>query len=144
MYVDGLEFSATHYSVDEAGAITGGGLYCDTLYGPGVSYEIYLGNEPGDQVRNIMYNGEPLDMEATYQVAINNYRFTGGGHYIENVSTMEPADQSRVNFSTQFDMDQGEDLGQVRNLLTQYIRDHGTISPDVTGHFAVYATASEN
>ena len=139
-----LEFSATHYSVDETGAITGGGLYCDTLYGPGVSYEIYLGNEPGDQVRNIMYNGEPLDMEATYQVAINNYRFTGGGHYIENVSTMEPADQSRVNFSTQFDMDQGEDLGQVRNLLTQYIRDHGTISPDVTGHFAVYATASEN
>ena len=139
-----LEFSATHYSIEEDGSIKGGGLYCDTLYGPGVSYEIYLGNEPGDQVRNIMYNGEPLDMEATYQVAINNYRFTGGGHYIENVSTLEPADESRVNFSTQFDMDQGEDLGQVRNLLTQYIRDHGTIQPDVTGHFAVYAGASEN
>ena len=137
-----LEFSATHYEVQADGTVTGGGLYCDTLYGEGVSYEIYLGNEVGDRVRNITYKGEPLDMEDTYQVAINNYRFTGGGYYIENVSTMEPADSSRVNFSTQYDMEQGEDLGQVRNLLTQYIRDHGTIDPVVTSEFHVYAEAS--
>lgn len=139
-----LEFSATHYELQEDGTIKGGGLYCDTLYGEGVSYEIYLGNEVGDRVRHITYQDAPLDMEATYQVAINNYRFTGGGHYIENVSTMEPADASRVNFSTQYDMEQGEDLGQVRNLMTQYIRDHGTISPTVTGNFAVYAGTSED
>ena len=128
----------------EDGTIDGGGIYCDTLYGEGVSYEIYLGNEVGDRVRNITFRGEPLDMEKIYQVVINNYRFTGGGDYVANVSTLEPGDESRVNFSTQYDMEQGEDLGQVRNLLAQYIRDTGTIEATVTGEFHVYATASEN
>lgn len=139
-----LEFAATKYSVDENGAILGGGIYCDTAYGDGVTYEIYVGNEIGDRVRNLTWQGQPMDMDATYQVVINNYRFTGGGHYIENVSTLEPNDESRINFSTQYDMEQGEDLGQVRNLLTQYIRDNGTIEPTVKSEFHVYAGASEN
>lgn len=139
-----MEFSATHYEILEDGTVKGGGLYCDSLSGEGVSYDIYLGNEAGDRIRNLCYQGQPIEMDQTYQVAINNYRFTGGGHYIENVSTMSPADTSRVNYSTQFDMEQGEDLGQVRNLLTQYIRDQGTIDPVVTTVVHVYTTASED
>ncbi len=144
-----LEFAATKYEVSDGVIVRGGGMYCDTLYGEGVSYEVYLGNEEGDRVRNITYLGEPLDMDGHYRVVINNYRFTGGGNYMKAVSDYLDApsfagDESRVLYSTQYDMEQGEDLGQVRNLLSAYIQKVGVITPEVTGSFAVYTSASDN
>lgn len=144
-----LEFAATKYSVEGDQVKKGGGMYCDTLYGDGVSYEIYLGNADGDRVRNIMYKNEPLSMDEHYKVVINNYRFTGGGNYMKAVSEYLgqesfAADESRVLYSTQYDMEQGEDLGQVRNLLAAYIENNGTISATVTGQFAIHTGASEN
>ena len=144
-----LEFAATKYEVKDGAVVRGGGMYCDTLYGEGVSYEIYLGNAEGDRVRNITYLSQPLDMDAHYKVVINNYRFTGGGNYMKAVADFLgtdsfAGDESRVLYSTQYDMEQGEDLGQVRNLLSAYIQKQGVISPTVTGSFTVYTTASEN
>ena len=137
-----LEHAAEEYSVNEDGSVKGGGKYCDTLYGEGVSYEIWLGNAAGDRVRNLTWQDKPLDMEENYQVVINNYRFSGGGHYIEKVPSMKPNDTSRVNFSTQYDMEHGYDDGQIRNLLAEYIREKGVIDPVVTSEFHVYAGAS--
>ncbi len=148
-----LEFAATKYEVKDGAVVRGGGMYCDTLYGDGVSYEIYLGNPEGDRVRNITYLSQPLDMDAHYKVVINNYRFTGGGNYMKAVADFLgkdsfAGDESRVYYSTQYDMEQGEDLGQVRNLLSAYIQKQGVINPTVTGNFTVhttaYTTASEN
>ena len=144
-----LEFAATKYEVQDGQIVRGGGMYCDTLYGKGVSYEIYLGNAEGDRIRNIKYLGEPIDMDGHYRVVINNYRFTGGGDYMKAVANYLGADsfagdESRVLYSTQYDMEQGEDLGQVRNLLSAYIQRVGTISPVVTGSFSIHTTASEN
>ncbi len=132
-----LEYAATKYTGKADGSISGGGIYCDTLYGPGVYYEVHVDEPVGSRIYDLQYNGAPIGMDTTYQVAINNYRFTGGGHYIENVSTMQPSDESRVNYSTQYDMEQGEDKGQVRNLLAEYIRTQGTISPVIESNFKV-------
>ena len=119
-------------------------MYCDTLYGEGVYYEIWVDEEVGNRIHNLQYQNQPIDPEATYEVAINNYRFTGGGNYIANVSTMEPEDTSRINFSTQFDMDQGEDKGQVRNLMADYIRaltaEGKTLDPVVESDFEIVRT----
>ena len=144
-----LEFAATKYEVSDGVIVRGGGMYCDTLYGEGVSYELWLGNEEGDRVRNITYLGSPLDMDGHSRVVINNYRFTGGGNYMKAVSdylgeASFAGDESRVLYSTQYDMEQGEDLGQVRNLLSSYIQKVGVIKPEVTGSFSIYTTASDN
>ncbi|MFZ0821902.1 MAG: 5'-nucleotidase C-terminal domain-containing protein [Candidatus Acidiferrales bacterium] len=47
----------------------------------GVSYVMDLTRPVGDRIRNLTRQGKPLDMAAKLRVAINNYRYTGGGHY---------------------------------------------------------------
>ncbi len=47
----------------------------------GVAYEIDLTRPVGQRVRNLTRHGAPLDPHARLRVAINNYRYTGGGHY---------------------------------------------------------------
>ncbi len=47
----------------------------------GVNYVIDLTRPEGDRIRNLTRAGKPLDMGAKLRVAINNYRYTGGGHY---------------------------------------------------------------
>jgi len=47
----------------------------------GVSYEIDLTRPLGERIRNLTYKGAPLDPAYKLRVAINNYRYTGGGGY---------------------------------------------------------------
>jgi 2',3'-cyclic-nucleotide 2'-phosphodiesterase/3'-nucleotidase len=47
----------------------------------GVSYEVDLTKPVGQRVVNLQYKGKPLDPAQTLRVAINNYRYTGGGGY---------------------------------------------------------------
>jgi 2',3'-cyclic-nucleotide 2'-phosphodiesterase/3'-nucleotidase len=47
----------------------------------GVSYEVDLTKPVGQRVMNLEYKGKPLDPGQTLRVAINNYRYTGGGGY---------------------------------------------------------------
>jgi 2',3'-cyclic-nucleotide 2'-phosphodiesterase/3'-nucleotidase len=47
----------------------------------GVSYVMDLTRPVGDRIRDLTREGKPLDMTAKLRVAINNYRYTGGGNY---------------------------------------------------------------
>ncbi len=47
----------------------------------GVSYTIDLRQPAGQRIRYLTYQRKPLDPAAKLRVAINNYRYTGGGHY---------------------------------------------------------------
>lgn len=47
----------------------------------GVEYEIDLTRPPGRRVRNLARQGKPLEPAAKLRVAINNYRYAGGGYY---------------------------------------------------------------
>lgn len=47
----------------------------------GVNYVIDLRRPVGDRVRDLTFQGKPLDPARKLRVAINNYRYTGGGHY---------------------------------------------------------------
>lgn len=47
----------------------------------GVSYEIDLTKPVGERIRNLQFHGRPLAADQELRVAINNYRYTGGGHY---------------------------------------------------------------
>ncbi len=47
----------------------------------GVSYVIDLAQPVGDRIRELTYQGKPLDPEQKLRVATNNYRYAGGGQY---------------------------------------------------------------
>ncbi len=47
----------------------------------GVSYTLDLTQPTGQRIRNLTYQGKPLDPGTKLRVAINNYRYTGGGRY---------------------------------------------------------------
>ncbi len=144
------------YGIDANGIPFGGGTYCDCLYGEGLEYEIDISLPAGERVKYILLNGEPLDETALYSVVINNYRYTGGGSYVKYVynwlternlptdlvyhedgsSQYQISDERQV-FSTQYNMPSGEDRGQVRTLIADYIRLKGTINPTVTSNWSV-------
>jgi 2',3'-cyclic-nucleotide 2'-phosphodiesterase/3'-nucleotidase len=47
----------------------------------GVSYAIDLTQPVGRRIRDLQFRGQPLDPARKLRVAINNYRYTGGGGY---------------------------------------------------------------
>ncbi len=47
----------------------------------GVSYVMDLTQPVGQRIRDLRFRGESLDPNAKFRVAINNYRYTGGGRY---------------------------------------------------------------
>jgi 2',3'-cyclic-nucleotide 2'-phosphodiesterase / 3'-nucleotidase len=50
----------------------------------GVSYVMDLEQPVGQRIRNLSYRGGPLEPAQKLRIAINNYRYTGGGHYSYN------------------------------------------------------------
>ncbi len=142
------------YGIDANGLPFGGGTYCDCLYGDGVSYVIDLSREPGDRVTD--FSLDIADTDTRYRVVLNNYRYTGGGKYCEYVYNWLSArgiasdlvaynetgmnyqiNDARQVFSTQYGMDGGEDYGQARNLLAQYIANQRVLSPEITSDWRV-------
>ncbi len=136
-----LEYSASKVEIDEETGeviINGGLTYYDVITGEGFYYEIDPRAEVGDRV-SIFYgvdeegNRLPVAEDFTFTVVVNNYRYNGGGGYVEwlNAYGCEfiANDENRIIYSTQYDMIQGEDKGQARNLLADYITEQGELDP---------------
>ena len=74
--------------------------------------------------------------------------YIGGGNFIQYINehgcNFVPNDESRVIYSTQYDMIQGEDKGQARNLLADYITEQGTIDPVITSEWKITNVPFEN
>ena len=79
------------------------------------------------------YNGVAVKDDDTFTVVVNNYRYNGGGNYVKYLNDhgceFKANDPDRIVYSTQYDMIQGEDKGQARNLLADYITEQETIDP---------------
>lgn len=136
-----LEYSASKVRVrDGKVSISGGLTYYDVIYGEDFSYVIDPSKPEGDRV-TLTYKGEPVKDDDVFTVVINNYRYNGGGNYVEYLNThgceFKPNDPDRVIYSTQYDMIQGEDKGQARNLLADYIREAGTIYPEIESTWSI-------
>ncbi len=138
-----LEYSASKVDVRDDGSVNirGGLTYYDVIYGEGFSYVIDPSQPEGSRIVSMTYNGEEVADDAEFTVVINNYRYNGGGDYIkylnEHGCEFEANDPGRIVYSTQYDMIQGEDKGQARNLLADYIREAGEISPTIESTWSI-------
>lgn len=154
-----LEYVAERQYEVNGRSVSGGGSYCDCLGGEGVSYTIDLRKPVGQRVNGLSYKGKELDQSdhgTFYTVVINNYRYTGGGSYCREVyyamrnagidsdlvvydkeTKTYAINDARQVFSTQYGMDSGEDRGQVRSLMADYIKEMGTIKPIVYSNWQV-------
>ncbi|PJI10105.1 MULTISPECIES: bifunctional metallophosphatase/5'-nucleotidase [Clostridium] len=47
----------------------------------GIEYEINISRKIGDRITKLNYRGAPMEMDKEYDIAVNNYRASGGGNY---------------------------------------------------------------
>jgi SAM-dependent methyltransferase len=87
----------------------------------GVSYEIDLTKPVGERVQDLTFRGKPLDVSQKLRVAINNYRYTGGGGYsvYQGLPILE---QPGV---------------EIRDLLIDYLTRTGKIPPSADGNWKI-------
>lgn len=133
-----LEFAATNVRADGTATNL---TYYDVIYGDGFYYEINAKNPEGKRVTKMTYNGVDVTDDQVFTVVLNNYRYNGGGNYVKYLNDhgceFIANDPDRIIYSTQYDMIQGEDQGQARNMLANYIRMKGTIDPEVTSTWKI-------
>ncbi|MBR5293479.1 MAG: 5'-nucleotidase C-terminal domain-containing protein, partial [Oscillospiraceae bacterium] len=115
--------------------------YYDVIYGDGFYYEISAKAPEGKRITKMTYNGEDVADDQIFTVVVNNYRYNGGGNYVKYLNEhgvpFEANDPDRIIYSTQYDMIQGEDNGQARNMLANYIREKGVIDPEITSTWEI-------
>lgn len=105
-----LEFSAEYFTVED-GEIAVNPSYIwpkpqhynyDMV--DGIDYTVRVGNEVGDRIHDLTYQGKPLEMDAYYTMVMNNYRANGGGNYdmIEKSETLEEIQEEMVDTLMQY------------------------------------------
>ncbi len=133
-----LEHATTKYTNSWDPDYFGGGYYTDEIYG--LDYEIHYYAPEGSRVQNMTYQGQPVQPDQTFSVVMNNYRFTGGAGFMQ-AAGLTPEDYSLTDFYTLDEM--GNENGQVRNIVAQYIRDQKEITPTVESTWQFFRTAEE-
>jgi 2',3'-cyclic-nucleotide 2'-phosphodiesterase/3'-nucleotidase len=118
---DYLEFTARYFNtlavgapLDESKLTNAGGTpdyNFDEVYG--VSYDIDVSQPVGSRIRNLAFQGAPLDDAAQFVLAVNNYRANGGGNF-PHVATA----QLLWNSSD-----------EIRNTIIAWVQAKGEINP---------------
>ena len=144
-----LECSGTQIKAD--GTVTDL-TYYDVIYGEGFSYTLDYAKPEGSRVVKMTYNGKAVTDDQEFTVVVNNYRYNGGGGYVDylnsNGCSFTPNDPARIIYSTQFDMLNGEDEGPARTLLIRYIEKETAgknegIKPVITSTWKIIASSDK-
>jgi 2',3'-cyclic-nucleotide 2'-phosphodiesterase / 3'-nucleotidase len=101
----------------------------------GVSYEMDLTKPTGSRIVNLEFHGKPLEASQKLRVAVNNYRYTGGGGYSvfsDGASTFSGTKPLPVAFRSN---------QEIRELLIDYLRKVKTI-PAADGNWRIVPEAA--
>ncbi len=118
---DYLEYSARYYVQTAAGTpvdpakLTNAENIPDYNYDAvyGVTYEIDIAQPSGSRIKNLSFQGQPVDAAAQFVLAVNNYRASGGG----NFPHVPGAQQLWANSD------------EIRNTIIQWVKAQGTVDP---------------
>jgi 2',3'-cyclic-nucleotide 2'-phosphodiesterase/3'-nucleotidase len=125
---DALEQSAEYFELTPTGDVKVSSKFRDpkpSHYNydmwEGITYKLNISRPIGKRVVQLEYEGKPLNLEASYDVVMNNYRAAGGGNYAmfqdKPVIKDIPTD--------------------VAELLAGYIMERGTIEASVNDNWEV-------
>ena len=78
-----------------------------------LTYDIDVAQSPGSRIVNLAYGETPIDLEATFVVAINNYRQSGGGGF-PDVTTAPVVHNAQQ---------------EIRQLIIDWVTSHGVVDP---------------
>jgi 2',3'-cyclic-nucleotide 2'-phosphodiesterase / 3'-nucleotidase len=96
----------------------------------GINYVVDVSKEPGSRIMIVGFSdGRPFDVQATYTVAINSYRASGGGgHLTKGAGLDKEAIAAKTITSTEIDL---------RYYLMKWIEKTGTVTPAPLGNWQV-------
>jgi 2',3'-cyclic-nucleotide 2'-phosphodiesterase/3'-nucleotidase/5'-nucleotidase len=132
-----LEYSARYYKqvsnetdkIEKDAALNIPDYNLDQLYG--ASYNIDLTKPVGSRIVNLEYNGKPISNTDVFTVAINDYRYNGGGGFMKEAG-LSNTDPSIVTYSSAKAL--GDD-GQIRSLMISYIKSSKIINPTCSNNW---------
>lgn len=117
---DWLEESASRYTVEENGGITGG---ADGIQVYGLSYIICLGNPEGDRIKNVTSGGKPVTTTQLFRVAVSEEVLASAGKEDAYPVRWEAASSDRFRAVN----------GSVTWIIREYIRSlsngYGLVTP---------------
>ncbi len=87
----------------------------------GVDYQIDLSKPVGQRIVNLTFKGKPLADDQTLQLAVNNYRYSSA------LKTQKLVAGKRNWESSQ----------SIRDMLVAYIKEQGTITPEVDNNWSI-------
>ncbi|MBC2856258.1 MAG: 5'-nucleotidase C-terminal domain-containing protein [Cetobacterium sp.] len=128
-----MEWSANYYNKAVPGDITISfdekvrGYNYDMF--DGVNYVIDISQEPGNRIKNATINGQPIDPNKIYKVAVNNYRFGT----LQNLGLIKPEDKYYDSY------EELQDGGRVREMIVKYVQENlkGQLSPKIDNNWKI-------
>ncbi|NJP49544.1 twin-arginine translocation signal domain-containing protein [Streptomyces sp. SBST2-5] len=82
-------------------------------YVSGLTYDIDIAQPAGSRIKNLSYDGAPLDDEQQFVFAVNNYRANGGGDFPHVASAPEVWSEST----------------EIRTRIAEWVTDKGVLDP---------------
>ncbi len=97
--------------------------YPDYLYDmfEGVDYEIDLSQPKGERIKNVMFNGKPLEDDDTLTLAVNNYRYS---------SALKA--QGLISGKREW-----ESSNSIRDMIVDYFAENSPVTPFVTDNWKI-------
>jgi 2',3'-cyclic-nucleotide 2'-phosphodiesterase/3'-nucleotidase len=128
-----MEWSANYYNTGKDGDITVGlnpeipGYNYDMF--SGMTYEIDLREPSGSRIKNVLIDGKPLDKDATYKLALNNYRFGT----LKSLGLIDDEDRYYDAY------EEFQDGGRIRDLIIKYTQEvkNGVLEPSVDNNWKI-------
>ena len=126
-----MEWSANYYKTWNEGDVTVAfnpkvrGYNYDIF--DGINYDINLSKESGNRIENVTFNGEAIDPNRVYKVALNNYRF----------GTLMNKGWAKAEDKYYDSYEQMQDAGRMRDMIVKYVIEekNGTIKPTVDNNW---------
>lgn len=123
-----LEKSAEYFSLDKDGKLGINPTYVNPKpqhynydMWEGINYTINVAKPAGNRIEELTYHGQPLQMDGSYHVVMNNYRASGGGNYdmFKGKPIMKEIQRDTVE------------------LIHAYLEKHKTVHAEVISNFKV-------